>query len=254
MIKIKKLSFSKKNFIFGRNSVSEALFYPEIIEKILVSEIEFSSSLKNIFGKIKKVDVPVEFVKKSFLDSLTGYSSHQGILAFIKPKKFVTIDEILKIAVQRNEMPFIVICDKIQDPHNLGAILRTCECMGIHGVVIPKNRAADVNFTVNKTSAGASEHISVAKVTNISREIKYLKSKGLWIFGAESDGKVYYRENFKVPLVIVIGSEGYGISDLVRKNCDFIVKIPMFGKINSLNASNAAAILMGEISKQRHFL
>lgn len=251
MVPIKKNTY-ENNYIFGRNSVLEALKHPETVNKIFVSNGTHSGRLDDLVEAAKKARVEVELAEKDRLDLLSKKANHQGVVAVIKPKIYNTTDEILEIAEKNNELPFLVVCDKIQDPHNLGAILRTSECMGVHGVIIPKNRSAEVNFTVSKTSAGASAHLPVARVTNICREIDYLKSKNLWIFGAESDGKIYYNGEFRVPLALVVGSEGNGISYLVRKKCDFILKIPMFGKVNSLNVSNAASILMAEIAKQRN--
>ena len=186
------------------------------------------------------------------MKEMTQVENYQGVIAIVPPFEYCEIEDILEEAKNRNEEPFILILDGIEDPHNLGAIIRTAETAGVHGIIIPKRRAASVNSTVNKVSAGATEHMKIARVNNITETIKFLKKNDVWICGTDMNTKqYYYQENYKIPIAIVIGSEGFGISRLVKENCDFMVKIPMKGKITSLNASVSAGIIIYEAVKQR---
>ena len=196
--------------------------------------------------------IPVIEAEKSKLDAITAGASHQGIVALAPKHEYSSLDDILKYASDKGESPFIVILDELEDPHNLGAILRNADAAGAHGVIIPKRRSVGLTGTVSKASAGAIEHVKVAKVTNISQTIDALKEKGLWIYGADMDGSEYYKTDFTGGVALVLGSEGFGISRLVREKCDFIVSIPMYGMVNSMNVSCAGAVLLTEIARQRH--
>ena len=190
--------------------------------------------------------------EKFKLDKMSQTNNHQGVIAIVPPFEYSSVEDIVEEAKKRNEQPFILILDGIEDPHNLGSIIRTAETAGVHGIIIPKRRAAAVNSTVNKVSAGAVQYMKIARVNNINETIKYLKSNDIWICGTDMNtNKYYYEENYNIPIAFVIGSEGFGISRLVKENCDFLVKIPMSGKISSLNASVSAGIVMYEAVKQR---
>lgn len=242
---------NNENFIFGRNSVCEALKSGRKIGCILTSCKEISGSMKVILSLAKEKRITIKHVKKDFLDEMSESAVHQGIAAIVGAKETCKIDDILNLAKSRNEFPFVIIADGIEDPHNLGAIIRTAECAGAHGVIIPSRRAVGLTGTVDKASAGALEHMLVAKVGNIGTAIDELKEKGLWIYGADMDGEPWSGTDLKGAVAIVIGSEGFGIGNLVRKKCDYILSLPMKGKINSLNASVAAGILMYEVCRQR---
>lgn len=242
---------SNENFIFGRNAVCEALKSGRNVESVLLSCREISGSLKVILSVAKERKIPVKHVKKDYLDEISGTLSHQGVAALVGAKKTCKIDDILGFAKSKNEPPFVIVADGIEDPHNLGAIIRTAECSGAHGIIIPSRRAVGLTAAVDKASAGALEHMLVAKVGNIGAAIDELKEKGLWIYGADMDGETWDGVDLKGAVAIVIGSEGFGIGNLVRKKCDFILSLPMKGKINSLNASVAAGILMYEVRRQR---
>ena len=242
---------SNENFIFGRKAVCEALKSGRNVESVLLSCREISGSLKVILSVAKEKKIPVKHVKKDYLDEISGTLSHQGVAALAGAKKTCKIDDILEFAKSKNEPPFVIVADGIEDPHNLGAIIRTAECSGAHGIIIPSRRAVGLTAAVDKASAGALEHMLVAKVGNIGAAIDELKEKGLWIYGADMDGESWDGVDLKGAVAIVIGSEGFGIGNLVRKKCDFILSLPMKGKINSLNASVAAGILMYEVRRQR---
>lgn len=240
-------------YIVGRNPVLEILKSDKEVEKILVLKGELKGSINKIIGKAKSKNIPIQYVDKNKLKQLSGDSAHQGVVAVVAPYIYSSVEEILTRAREKNENPFILILDGIEDPHNLGAIIRTAECSGVHGVIIQKRRAAHVTETVYKSSAGAVEHMLIAKVTNISDTIDKLKEEGLWIYGSDADVEDYYFDvDLKGSVALVIGSEGKGISRLVKEKCDFLLKIPMFGKISSLNASNAASILIYEVIRQSH--
>lgn len=243
---------SKQN-ISGRNPVLEILKSDTEIEKLYVLKGDLKGSIIKILGKAKDKGIIIQEVDKNKLDELSGGEVHQGVVALVSGYEYGEIDDIMELARERDEDAFIIILDEIEDPHNLGAIIRTAECAGVHGVIIPKRRSASVNSTVYKSSAGAVEHMIVSKVTNISNTIEDLKKRGLWIYGADMDGADYhFKTSLDGPIGLVIGNEGKGISRLVKEKCDVLVKIPMTGKISSLNASNAASILIYEVVRQRH--
>ena len=237
----------------GRNSVLELLESEKDINKIFVARGEKQGSINKIIGKAKDSKVVIVETDKRKLDEMSQTGNHQGVIAIVPPFEYCDVDDILNVAKEKNEDPFVIILDGIEDPHNLGAIIRTAETAGAHGVIIPKRRAVGVNSTVNKSSAGAVEYMKVARVNNITETMNYLKEKGLWIIGTDMDtDKYYYNQNMTGPIAIVIGSEGFGMSRLVKENCDILVKIPMNGKITSLNASVSAGIVMYEIVKQKN--
>lgn len=237
--------------IFGRNPVLEAIKSGREIDKIMVKKGGVEGSIKAIIKKAKENGIIVTEVEKQKLDALCEGENHQGVLAFAAVCEYSTVSDILNKAQEKGHAPFIIICDKITDPHNLGSIIRTANCAGADGVIIPKRNSVGLNMTVAKTSAGAVEYVPVAKVTNIAQTIDMLKEEGLWVAGADMDGEVMYKSNLDGAVALVIGSEGEGISRLVKEKCDFIVKIPMLGDVNSLNASVAASVLMYEIVRQR---
>lgn len=236
----------------GRNSVIELLESGRDINKIFVAKGEKHGSINKILALAKVHKVIVTEVERSKINSMSQTDNNQGVIAIVPPFNYCEVEDILNFAKEKNEDPFIVILDGIEDPHNLGSIIRTAETAGVHGIIIPKRRAAQVNSTVNKVSAGAVEHMKIARVNNITETIRYLKENDLWICGTDiNTNTYYYNQDFKMPIGIVIGSEGFGMSRLVKENCDFLVKIPMKGKITSLNASVSAGIVMYEVVKQR---
>lgn len=235
------------NFIFGRNVVKEAILSNRTIEYILVSKGKNLGSINSIIKLAKDRKIIIKEVSNQKLDFLSQGLSHQGIGALVSAYSYFSVDDILNTAKEKNEKPFIIIADGIEDPHNLGAIIRTAECAGAHGIIIPKRNSSSLTATVEKSAAGALAHIKVAKVTNIANTIDYLKEKGLWIYCADMDGKNYSKENMDVSLALVVGSEGKGIKKLVKQKCDIIVSLPLKGNITSLNASVAAGILMYKI-------
>jgi len=240
--------------IEGRNPVIEAIKNEVQIDRILISKEIAEGSISKILTMAKDNNILVKYVDKAALSKISENGRHQGIIAEAMEYEYKEIEDIFANAKKKNEKPFVIILDEITDVHNLGAIIRTSECLGAHGVIIPKRRAAGVNGVVAKTSAGAVEYLPIVRVTNISQTLETLKEKGLWIYGADMDGEKYIsEENLDVPVGIVIGSEGEGIGRLIKKNCDTLVKIPMKGNINSLNASCAASIIIYETMKQRGF-
>lgn len=240
-----------KDIIFGRNSVSEAIKAERPLDSILVARGERTGSIPKILSDAKNADIPVKEVDRKKLDFMCGHGNHQGIVAVGAVKAYSTVDDIFALAEEKGEAPFIIVCDEIEDPHNLGAIIRTAEAAGAHGVIVPKRRSAPLSFAVAKTSAGAVEFMNVARVTNIPQTLEELKERGVWIYCADMDGETFYNANLKGSVALVIGSEGKGVGRLVKEKCDVVLSMPMKGKINSLNASVAAGILMYEISKQR---
>ena len=238
--------------IEGRNSVLELLESGKDINKIFVTRGEKHGSINKILGIAKERKIIVVEKDKKQMDEMAQEENYQGVIAIVPPFEYVEISDILEVAKERNEDPFVIVLDGIEDPHNLGSIIRTAETAGVHGVIIPKRRAVSVNSTVNKASAGAVEHMKIARVTNISDAIEELKQAGLWVCGTAVDtNKYYYNQDLTGPLAIVIGNEGNGIGEKVKKNCDFLVKIPMKGKIQSLNASVSTGIVVYEAVKQR---
>lgn len=242
-----------ENVLFGRNAVIEALKGERTIDKILVQKGEKEGSVIKIISGAKAKNIVVQEVEKSKLDELTGREKHQGVVAYVAAHEYVSVDEILEYAKSKGEHPFVLILENIQDPHNLGAIVRTAHTAGVHGIIIPKRRAVGLTGTVAKSSAGALEHTKIAKVSNIQQTIKELKAQGLWIACADMGGKTLFEEDLTGPIGIVVGSEGEGISRLTRENCDYIVSVPMYGKVTSLNASVAASIMVYEVVRQRNF-
>lgn len=237
----------------GRNAVLELLETDRDINKIYIQSGEKHGSIYKIIAKAKDKKIIVTEVDKNKMNQMSQTENHQGVIAIVPPFNYAQVDEILFEANTRQEDAFVVILDGIEDVHNLGAIIRTAETAGVHGIIIPKRGSASVNATAAKSSAGAVEHMKIARVNNLNETIKYLKEKGLWICGTDMDTKTYYYDqDLTGPLAIVIGSEGYGMSRLVKENCDFLVKIPMKGKITSLNASVSAGIVIYEAVKQRN--
>lgn len=243
----------RNELIEGRNAVIEAIRAGRAIDKIYCAKGDTDSTLGYIASSARKAGIVVVNCDKRKLDFMSVTKAHQGVIAVCSVKNYCTIGEILDLARERNEDPFVIICDEISDPHNMGAIIRTAECSGAHGVIIPKRRSAGATTIVDKSSAGAAEHMLIARVPNITAAIKELKENGLWIYGAAPGGTSnMWQTDLTGPLALVIGSEGNGIGRLIRDNCDFIVEIPMFGQIDSLNASVAASILMYEVVRQKY--
>lgn len=238
----------KPDLLIGRNAVTEALKSDREIDTLILMRNNNNPALSRLASMAKEKGAVVKEVDSKKLDFMCGGANHQGVAAYVAAHEYSSIDEILAYAEEKGEAPFIVVCDEIEDPHNLGAIIRTAECAGVHGVIIPKRRSASLNFTVGKTSAGALEYMRVARVSNLASTIDELKEKGCWVYGADMDGTDYKKTDFSGAVVLVIGSEGKGIGKLIRQKCDAIVSLPMKGNINSLNASVAAGILMYEVS------
>lgn len=239
--------------IEGRNSVLELLESDRDINKIFIAKGERHGSINKIISIAKQKKIVMVEVERQKLNAISETNNHQGVIAIVPPFNYASVEDILDEAKAKNEEPFVLILDGIEDPHNLGSIIRTAETAGVHGIIIPKRRACGVNATVSKSSAGAVEHMKIARVNNINETIKYLKEQGIWICGTDGDAKeYYYNQNLKGAIAIIIGSEGFGMSRLVKENCDFLVKIPMKGKITSLNASVSAGIVIYEALKQRN--
>lgn len=236
----------------GRNALQEALKSGRTIDKLFIADGETDRGLQRLAAQAKEAGAVVVPVDRRKLDAMSFTRSHQGVIAIAAAHVYYTIDDILEEAAARGQAPLIVICDELSDPHNLGAVLRSAECAGAHGVIIPKRRSVGLTATVAKASAGAVEYMKVARVTNITAAMQELKEKGVWIFGTAAEGSIpMYKADLTGPAAIVIGNEGVGMSQLVRKNCDVTVHIPMQGKISSLNASAAASILLYEAVRQR---
>ena len=238
--------------IEGRNAVLELLESDKDINKIYITKGELKGSINKIIAIANEKKVIIVQKDKKQMDMMAQSENYQGVIAVVPPYEYVDVEDILEVAKERNEDPFILILDGIEDTHNLGAIIRTAETAGVHGIIIPKRRAAQVNSTVSKVASGALEYMKIARVNNITDTISKLKDKGVWVCGTAIDAdKFYYDQNLTGPLAIVIGNEGKGISDLVKRNCDFLVKIPMKGKVTSLNASVSTGIIVYEAVKQR---
>ncbi len=241
------------NIVTGRNPVIEALKADAPIEKILMLYGVRGAAIERIKLLAKQRGVPCVEVNKMRFREIVSDATTQGVVAMVGEKEYVSLEQLLEIPAQRNESPFFLILDEIVDPQNFGALLRTACCAGVHGVIIPKHHAVSITQTVVKASAGASEHIAVAKVTNVSNTIDVLKGKGIWVVGSSPEAeKTFYEVDFKIPLALVVGGEAQGIRRLVLEKCDFLVKIPMYGKVGSLNASVAGALLMYEVARARH--
>ncbi len=238
--------------IEGRNAVIEALRAGRAIDKIYIAKGEVDQTLGHIASKARAQGVVVVETDRRKLDAMSQTHAHQGVVALCAVKEYCTVQDILDIAKERNENPFVIVCDEISDPHNLGAIIRSAECVGAHGVVIPKRRSAGLTAVVDKASAGAAEHMAIARVPNLSAALEELKKAGLWVYGAAAEGdNPLWKTDLTGPICLVIGSEGDGMSRLVREHCDFLLSIPLMGQISSLNASAAAAVLMYEVLRQK---
>ncbi len=237
--------------IEGRNAVMEAFRSGKTIDRLLVMDGSKEGAMLTVLKEAKKHNTVVSFVKKERLDQISTTGKHQGVIAYAAAYEYAEVEDILAIAREKGEAPFLVLLDGIEDPHNLGAIIRTANLAGAHGVIIPKRRAVGLTATVAKTSAGALNYTPVAKVTNLVQTMEDLKKEGLWFVCADMDGEVMYRQNLTGPIGLVIGNEGEGVSRLVKEKCDFVTSIPMAGDIDSLNASVAAGVLMYEIVRQR---
>ena len=232
------------NLVVGRNAVFELVKSGAPVDKILVASGSREGSIVAILAEAKKAGVTVVDTTAESLDRIAKGEHHQGIAAMVAEKEYSTVEEILAIAEERGEKPLIVICDGIEDPHNLGAVIRCAECAGAHGVIIPERRACGLTPAVSKASAGAILHMAVAKVGNIAQTVEKLKEHGVWTFAAEADGQDFFETDWNLPCAIVLGGEDSGVSRLVRERCDFTVSIPMYGKVNSLNVSTAASVLL----------
>ena len=242
----------QNEIIEGRNAVIEALRAGRAIDKLFINKGEVDKTLGHIASKARDAGVVVVECDRRKLDFMSQTHAHQGVIAVCAVREYCTVDDILAIARQRDEAPFVVVCDEISDGHNLGAIIRSAECAGAHGVIIPKRRSAGLTAIVDKASAGAAEHMAIARVPNIPAVLRELKEQGLWVYGTAADGQSdLWHTDFSGPLALVIGSEGDGMGRLVAESCDFIVSLPMKGRVSSLNASAAAAITMYEILRQR---
>ena len=239
------------DLIIGRNAVSEALRSERAIDTLLVVKGERNGSVGRILAECRERKIVIKEVDKKKLDFMCGQGNHQGVAAYAAAHEYAEVEDILALAAERGEDPFIIVCDGIEDPHNLGAIIRTAETAGAHGIIIPKRRNASLTWAVGKASAGAVEYMPVARVGNLASTLDELKEKGIWVYSADMDGKSWCETDFSGGVALVVGSEGNGVSRLIREKSDFIVSLPMKGKITSLNASVAAGILMYEVSRQR---
>jgi rRNA methylase, putative, group 3 len=246
------LSDDNENIIEGKNAVIEAIRAGRALDKVFLARGSNDKALGFIASSARAAGVTVTDCDRRKLDAMSATGAHQGVIAVAAAREYCTLEDILSIAAERSEDPFVVICDGIEDPRNLGAVIRCAECAGAHGVVIPKHHSAGLTATADKASAGAAEHMAIARVTNLTATLKQMKDRGIWIYGAEAGGtSPLWKTELRGPICVVIGSEGEGISRLVRESCDFILSIPMKGHVNSLNASAAAAILFYEILRQR---
>ncbi len=242
----------KNEIIEGRNAVIEALRAGRAIDKIFIARGDVDKTLGHIASKAREKGIVVAECDRKKLDFMSQTHAHQGVIALCAVREYCSVDDIFAIAGERGEKPFLIVCDEISDPHNLGAIIRSAECAGAHGVIIPKRRSAGLTAIVDKASAGAAEHMAIARVPNIPSAIKELKERGLWVYGTAADGQSgLWDTDFTGSMALVIGSEGDGMGRLVRESCDFIVSLPMKGQVSSLNASAAAAIVMYEVLRQR---
>ncbi len=246
----KKTFTEDESLIIGRNPVIEALRSGRSIDALYIDK-SAGGSIGMIIRMARERDITVKEVSGAKLSAMCGGAAHQGCAASASCAEYVSVEDILDISAKKGTDPFIIICDEIEDPHNLGAIIRTAEAAGADGIIIPKRRSASLNFTVNKTSAGAASWLPAAKTANLASAIDLLKKRGVWIYGTDASGENYTNVSLKGPVALVIGSEGFGMSRLIREKCDFLVSLPMLGKITSLNASVAAGIFMYEAVRQR---
>ena len=248
------MNMSDDNIIEGKNAVIEALRAGRPLDKVFLAKGSNDKALGFIASNARNAGVTVTECDRRKLDAMSATNgAHQGVIAFAAAKEYCAVEDILAYAAERGDDPFVVVCDGLEDPRNLGAVIRCAECAGVHGVIIPRHHSAGVTAAADKASAGAAEHMRIARVANLTSTLQELKDKGLWVYGAEADGSApLWKTDMKGPICLVIGSEGRGLSRLVRENCDFILSIPMAGQVNSLNASVAAAILVYEVVRQRH--
>ena len=241
-----------EGLVIGRNAVRELLRSDRTVDKLLVRRGDREGSIVVLVAEAVEKGIPVVEVDKAKLDSLAGFVPHQGVIAMVAQKEYASVEDILAIAKERGEAPFIVIADGITDPYNLGALIRCAEGCGAHGLIIPRRRAVGLTALVAKSSAGAMEHLAVAKVANIHQTVLDLQKEGIWVYAAEAGGSAHYETNFGGPCALVMGSEGDGVSRVVKDTCDGIVSIPMYGHVNSFNVSTAAAVILAEIARQHH--
>ncbi len=241
-----------EGLVIGRNAVRELLRSDRTVDKLLVRRGDREGSIVVLVAEAVEKGIPVVEVDKTKLDSLAGFVPHQGVIAMVAQKEYCTVEDILAVAAERGEKPFIVIADGITDPYNLGALIRCAEGCGAHGLIIPRRRAVGLTALVAKSSAGAMEHLAVAKVANIHQTVLDLQKAGVWVYAAEAGGSAHYNTNFEGPCALVMGSEGEGVSRVVKDACDGIVSIPMYGHVNSFNVSTAASVILAEIARQHH--
>lgn len=238
--------------VFGRNNVLEALKSERVIDKILLASENMDGSAKKIIALAKERHIPFVSVGKQKISQMFPDENTQGVVAYLAQKEYVSVEDILEVAKSKNEKPFIIIADEIADPHNLGAIIRSADAFGAHGVIISKRRAVGLTASVAKASGGAINHVPVAKATNLAATVDMLKDNGIWIYGSDMDAEMtYYNEKYDAPLALIVGSEGFGMGRLLKEKCDILLKIPMKGKVSCLNASVAAGVIMQEIAKYR---
>ena len=242
---------TRDELIIGRNPVMEALKTGRSIDALFVSKGEKQGSIGKILAMARSSGIPVKEVDGKKLDYMCGNAHHQGVIARVAAHSYASVQDIFDRAAEKDEPPFIIVCDEIEDPHNLGAIIRSAECAGAHGVIIPKRRSAELTYTVAKTAAGALEYMPVARVTNLAKTLDELKERGVWVYGTDMEGQTWCSTDLKGPVALVIGSEGKGMGRLVQEKCDFVLSLPLRGEINSLNASVAAGIMMFEVARQR---
>ena len=238
--------------VYGRNAVKELLSTGRDVDKIMTARGDRDGSITVLVAEAIERKIPVLEVDRKKLDQLAATTAHQGIVALTPMREYSSIDDILAYAKEKGESPLIAVCDSVEDPHNLGAIIRSAECAGFHGLIISKRHSATLSATVAKASAGAIEHLRIAKVVNLPTAIDELKEKGVWVYGADMEGSVYYQTDLGGPIAIVMGNEGKGLSRLVEEKCDFRLSIPLYGNVNSMNVSAAAAVLFCEAAKQHH--
>lgn len=239
------------DIIAGRNAVLEALRSGRTIDSLYVARGQRTGSIGALIAKAKELGVAVKEADSKKLDYMCGNAAHQGVVAVAAVKEYATVDELFALAQERGEPPFFIVADGLEDPHNLGAVLRTAECAGAHGIIVPKRHSVGLTYAVGKASAGAVEYVPVARVTNIAATLEELKKRGVWTFAADMDGQDWCSVDYKGPTAIVVGSEGFGVGRLVKEKCDFVISLPMKGKINSLNASVACGVICYEVARQR---
>ncbi len=239
----------REDYIAGRNAVMEALKSGRHLDSVLIARGDRQGSIAAIAARCKEQGVPIKDVDSRKLDAMAA--NHQGVIAIAACKEYVTLEALFEAAEQKGEPPFFIVCDELEDPHNLGAILRTAEAAGAHGVIVPRRRSVGLTSTVYKASAGAVEYVPVARVANINDALRELKERGVWVYGLDMDGEDWCATDMSGAVALVVGSEGRGVSRLVRENCDFVLSLPMNGRVNSLNASVACGIVMYEVARQR---